>query len=148
MLESKRNIGKQIATTFKVIGQTFNIALKNAQLNITIEQFIIINAIGSHENSESSVGITQNELAVMFNKDKSGILRHIESLENKDLVLRFTDETDRRKKILKLTKLGTETLRKIKEVEIKTYEKLLKNVPNQNLNILSETFEIIQKSAS
>jgi DNA-binding MarR family transcriptional regulator len=143
MLESKRNIGKQIASTFKVIGHTFNIALKNAQLNITIEQFIIINAIGSHENSESSVGITQNELAVMFNKDKSGILRHIESLENKQLLERFIDETDRRKKILKLTDFGNETLKKIKEVEIKTYEKLLKNVPNQNLNILSETFEII-----
>lgn len=148
MLESKRNIGKQIASTFKVIGQTFNNALKNAHLNITIEQFIIINEIGKYENLGISEGITQNDLAVMFNKDKSGILRHIESLENKQLVQKFTDKIDRRKKILKLTNLGIETLKKIKEVEIKTYEKLLKNVPSQNLNILSETFEIIQKSAS
>jgi DNA-binding MarR family transcriptional regulator len=143
MLESKRNIGIQIASTFKVIGHTFNVALKNAHLNITIEQFIIINAISSHETTNSPAGITQNELAVMFNKDKSGILRHIESLENKQLVIRFTDDTDRRKKILKLTNLGTETLKKIKKIEMTTYEKLLKNVPSQNLNILSETFGVI-----
>lgn len=142
MLESTKNIGKQIASTFKVIGYTFNILIKEADLNITIEQFIIMSAIEQNKN------ITQNEIAIMYNKDKSNILRQIESLKNKQFVERISDEADKRKKILLLTDYGKENLNKMKEIEMRTYEKLLKNIPKHNLNILSETFEIIQKSAS
>ncbi len=62
MEESKRNLGKQLAITFKLIGATFSVAWKNANLNITIEQFIIINAIGRNQN------ITQNELVQFSTK--------------------------------------------------------------------------------
>jgi|NOAtaT_6_FD_contig_91_107112_length_6098_multi_3_in_0_out_0_2 DNA-binding MarR family transcriptional regulator len=50
--------------------------------------------------------ITQTELAEHLKLDKSAVLREIDDLENRGLLMRISDAKDRRKKILQLTDAG------------------------------------------
>lgn len=71
------------------------------EVKITTEQFGLLQAI-----SEKDEEVIQKDMADMMGKDKSAILRLIDSLEEKDLVKRVADSKDRRKNYLMVTKLG------------------------------------------
>jgi len=83
------------------------------KLNITREQFKLLHAIDQKKEE-----VIQNDMADMMGKNKSTILRLIDSLEIKGLVRRVADTKDRRKKYLMVTKKGKEI--------IKQYECILK----------------------
>lgn len=85
------------------------------KLKITREQFKLLHAI-SREKEE----VIQKDMAEMIGKNKSTILRLIDSLETKGLVRRVTDTKDRRKNYLMVTKKGEEI--------IKQYEHILKSI--------------------
>jgi MarR family transcriptional regulator for hemolysin len=82
-------------------------------LKITREQFKLLQAI-----SQKKEEVIQRDMAEMIGKDKSTILRLIDSLETKGLVRRAVDTKDRRKNYLMVTKKGEEI--------IKQYEHILK----------------------
>jgi MarR family transcriptional regulator, transcriptional regulator for hemolysin len=83
------------------------------KLNITREQFKLLLAISQNKDE-----VIQTDMADMMGKDKSTILRLIDSLETKELVRRVVDTKDRRKNYLMVTKKGEEI--------IKLYEHVLK----------------------
>jgi MarR family transcriptional regulator, transcriptional regulator for hemolysin len=77
-----------------------------SKLKITREQFKLLNAI-----SENREEVIQKDMAEMLGKDKSTILRLIDSLESKELVRRVADTKDRRKNYLMVTKKGEELIK-------------------------------------
>lgn len=71
------------------------------EIKISTEQFGLLHAISKMQEE-----VIQKDMAEMMGKDKSAILRLIDSLEEKDLVRRVVDPKDRRKNCLMVTKLG------------------------------------------
>jgi DNA-binding MarR family transcriptional regulator len=73
---------------------------------ITPEQFGMLKMIS--DNGEC----IQSKLADELDKDKSAIMRQIDILEEKQLIQRIADATDRRKKLLVITESGSKVLLK------------------------------------
>ncbi len=75
--------------------------IEHADIKITHEQVGLLFAL-----SMQSEEVIQNDMAEVMGKDKSAILRIVDSLEEKELVRRFVDHKDRRKNYLIITKRG------------------------------------------
>jgi MarR family transcriptional regulator, transcriptional regulator for hemolysin len=73
----------------------------HTDIKLSTEQFGLLRALSIKEEE-----VIQKDMAEMMGKDKSSILRLIDSLEEKELVRRVADSKDRRKNYLMVTKLG------------------------------------------
>lgn len=78
---------------------------QHEEIKISPEQFGLLHAISIKEEE-----VIQKDMAEMMGKDKSAILRLIDTLEEKELVRRVTDVKDRRKNYLMVTKVGYRVL--------------------------------------
>ena len=85
-----RTLGIQMAKTFKSIGNMVSSMLREKEIDIHLEQLFVLETL-YHGDS-----MIQQELADKLRKDKSTILRLIDSLERKQYVVRVPDEEDRR----------------------------------------------------
>ena len=79
--------------------------LRHAEINITNEQVGLLHAL-----SQQSEEVIQKDMAEVMGKDKSAILRLVDSLEEKELVRRVVIKNDRRKNYLTVTKKGERVL--------------------------------------
>lgn len=138
--ENNISIGFKMGEIFKLVGRKFAEAIPTYGIEITLEQFILLNVIDSEEET------TQQQLSIIMHKDKSGILRITDELERKKMVVRIADATDRRKKSLMLTKRGMETLKKVKEIEAKVLGELMAGVTEPELAVFARVLEKIRKN--
>ncbi len=99
------------------------------QLKITREQFKLLYAI-----SQNKEEVTQKDMADMIGKDKSTILRLIDSLETKELVRRVEDTKDRRKNYLMVTKKGEEIIKRYEQILKVMIEELQQGLNESELN--------------
>ena len=90
--------GKLMREIFRVFKKRINMQ-NEEEIRITAEQFHLLNAINSKKEE-----VIQKDMAEIMGKDKSAILRLIDSLEEKELVRRVVDKNDRRKNYLMVTK--------------------------------------------
>ena len=79
--------------------------IEHSDIKITPEQVGLLLAL-----SQQSEEVIQNDMAEVMGKDKSAILRFVDSLEEKELVRRVVDQNDRRKNYLTITKKGERIL--------------------------------------
>lgn len=136
--------GFKMGEIFKLVGNHIRKALSRNELEITIEQFILLNVINSEEEEE----LTQSQLAEIMHKDKSGILRITDELEQKKMVVRITDLNDRRKKTLALTKKGLETINTVKKIEADVILGLLAGVTKKELEVFDTVLEKVRKNGN
>ena len=99
------------------------------KLMITREQFKLLNAI-----SQNKEEVTQKDMADRIGKDKSTILRLIDSLETKGLVRRVEDTKDRRKNYLMVTKKGEEIIKQYERIIKVMIEELQQGLNESELN--------------
>ena len=100
-----------------------------AKLKITREQFQLLKAI-----NEKREEVIQKDMADMMGKDKSTILRLIDSLEAKELVRRVIDPKDRRKNYLMVTKKGVELIKQYENIFSAMFEELQQGLNESKLN--------------
>lgn len=134
------SIGFKMGEIFKLVGRKFSDTIPAHGIEITLEQFMLLNVIDGEEET------TQQQLSIIMHKDKSGILRITDELERKKMVVRMADITDRRKKSLMLTKKGIETLKKVKEIEAEVIEELMAGVTESELVVFARVLEKIRKN--
>lgn len=120
---------------------------QNQEIRLSPEQFSILHAISLKEDD-----VIQKDLAELMGKDKSAILRLIDSLEEKQLVRRVASLNDRRKNYLMVTKLGNRVIGQYMEIvhglirdlqqgldqsQIDTFRRVVSHVKSQaeNLNV-------------
>lgn len=115
--------GRIMQDMFRVLRKR---ASESENIILTNEQFSLLHVINTRK--EKSV---QQDFANMLGKDKSAILRLIDSLENKGLVMRVTDANDRRKNYLELTKAGKELNER--------YMRMEEQISNELTNEISES---------
>jgi MarR family transcriptional regulator, transcriptional regulator for hemolysin len=111
-------LGKMMHEVFRVFKKRVD-EQKYEEMKISTEQFGLLHAISIKEED-----VIQKDMAEMMGKDKSAILRLIDSLEEKELVRRVADIKDRRKNYLMVTKIGYRVL----EHYMKVVYELMKDI--------------------
>ena len=112
------------------------------KLKITREQFKLLNAI-----SQNKEEVIQKDMADLIGKDKSTILRLVDSLESKELVRRVADTKDRRKNYLMVTKKGEELIKQYENIFSAIFEELQQGLNESELNIFYKVAAHIKSRA-
>jgi len=109
-------------------------ACKLSEVKLTGEQFGMLHII-----SKKGEKYVQQDLANLLGKDKSSILRLVNSLEEKKLVVRVVDVTDRRKNFLQVTELGKEIIQHYMDIEAQLSRELTEGISGIDI----ETFYLV-----
>lgn len=102
-------------------------------VNLTIEQYFILNILDNED------GLILQDLAEIVDRDKSAVLRHIDSLEEKHFVTRVTDRKDKRRKLLLVTKPGMIELEKAREIDQEIDQELMQESENIEIKDFQKT---------
>lgn len=78
--------------------------------------------------------VSQNEMADALDVDKALISRHIQSMEQKGLLMSCPDPECRRKKVLSLSEHAKLLLPKLREIHCRSLEKLFADVDEKQLS--------------
>lgn len=114
-----------------------------AGIKLTVEEFILLSMIGARTDQ-----ILQN-ISIATGKNKSVVMRMIDSLEKKGLVRRTVNPGDRRENLLSTTDAGERTLHQYHEIENRLSEELLEGIPEDKVRIFFEVVgEISRRSGS
>lgn len=112
-----------------------------AETKMTVEEFILLNMIKAKTDQ-----ILQN-IAIATGKNKSVVMRMIDSLEKKGLAKRTVNPDDRRENLLSITSKGEEVVSQYQEIEKRLSLELLKDIEPEKVTIFFEVIEkILQKT--
>lgn len=100
---------------------------RERDIELTIEQFFILNILDNED------GLILQELAKIVDRDKSAVLRHIDGLEKNHFVSRVTDQDDKRRKLLLITKPGMQTLEAARAVDKELDHEITGQIENMDL---------------
>jgi MarR family transcriptional regulator for hemolysin len=114
MEKNKINTLLYIALTTKEIQYAFKNFAADLNMTVPVESLGILLAV-YYNNTD----VIQQDIAEIIRKDKSVVLRQIDSLEKKNLVQRTVDPNDRRRNIIKVTGKG---MKLVDEVNLKLNE--------------------------
>lgn len=132
----------------KLMRETFRVYKKRIaeqeyeEIKITNEQFGLLHAISIKEED-----VIQKDMAELMGKDKSAILRLIDSLEEKELVRRVTDKNDRRKNYLMVTKTGERVIKQYMKIVREMMEELQQGLTESDLETFRKVVNQIKNNA-
>ncbi|MCX6224880.1 MAG: MarR family winged helix-turn-helix transcriptional regulator [Bacteroidia bacterium] len=115
---SLMDLGKMMHEVFRVFKKRSDEQIDD-EIKISTEQFSLLHAITLKEED-----VIQKDMAELMGKDKSAILRLIDSLEEKGLVRRVSAIEDRRKNYLMVTKAGY----RVRDQYMKIVFELMENI--------------------
>jgi DNA-binding MarR family transcriptional regulator len=101
------SFGFVIERTAKRMKQYYQKMLRDANIDITVDQWILLKAIYKNDGS------SQFEIAASTFKDAPTVTRILDLLSNKALIERIADPSDRRKYNIILTTKGKEQVQQI-----------------------------------
>lgn len=105
--------------------------------DLTVDQALILQFL-HHENN-----IPQVELAKLLFKKEASITRMVDALVQKNYLTRSSDNTDRRKFRLELTKKGTSSMEEIGAVVTSNRKKALSGISKSQQEILEQLLKKI-----
>lgn len=97
-------LGYLVSKAHQFTKNYFAYLLKTNNLNITVEQWAVLNIV------YAIPGISQSDIARMTQTDNANVMRMIDLLEKKSFINRKSDENDRRVHRIYLTSAGEEML--------------------------------------
>ena len=110
-----------------------------ASIKLTVEEFILLTMIRAKTDQ-----ILQN-IAIATGKNKSVVMRMIDSLEKKGLVKRTVNPEDRRENLLSTTDMGEQVVAEYHKIEKKLSYELLKGIPDEKVEVFFEVVEEISR---
>lgn len=110
-----------------------------ANIKLTVEEFILLTMIRAKTDQ-----ILQN-IAIATGKNKSVVMRMIDSLEKKGLVKRTVNPEDRRENLLSTTDMGEQVVAEYHKIEKKLSCELLKGIPDKKVEVFFEVVEEISR---
>lgn len=132
-------IGQMMKEVFQVLKKRMN---ENPESKITMEQFGLLHAI-----SKEKVDVIQKDMAEIMGKDKSSILRLIDSLEKKELLRRVVDKNDRRKNYIMVSKKGEQTLEQHHKVASELSDELMQGPTQSEIETFYSVIDHIKRKA-
>lgn len=132
-------IGRMLSDIFKV----FRIRSgEQTEEKLTIEQFGFLLAVKNEVHD-----VIQKDLVEIMGKDKSVILRMIDSMEQKELLRKVDDINDRRKTVIIMTKKGERTLKQHLNIEKQLSTELIEDISLSDLETFFKVVEILSNKA-
>lgn len=110
-----------------------------ADVKMTVEEFILLSMIGARTDQ-----ILQN-ISLATGKNKSVVMRMIDSLERKGLVRRTVNPDDRRENLLAITALGETVVNQYHDIEKRLSAELLEGISPDKVNAFLEVAEAISR---
>lgn len=139
-MESAKPLGYMLDRSLRVFRNQMICEFREKGIDLTIEQFVILHLLNSN------CDLIQRDLACQLQKDKSIMVRQINCLLEHQYVVRSTNNEDKRKKNLILTKNGTEILNKIRGISGTISKKLLSDVSEKDLETFHNVLLKIQEN--
>ena len=115
---------------------------QEAEVKMTVEEFILLNMIKARTDQ-----ILQN-IAIATGKNKSVVMRMIDSLEEKGLAKRTVNPEDRRENLLSITEKGEEVVCQYQEIEKRLSNELLEGISPEKIATFFEVIEKISQKAN
>ncbi len=116
--------------------------LKANHIDLTPEQFLLIDMLWNHGD------LKQQQLADGMQKDKNSITKLIDALEQKGLVMRQQNPTDRRSNTIVLTEKGDSLKLEAKAVGISLLDKMLEGLSEDEIQRFIATMRQISQNMS
>ncbi len=129
-----------LARTLRIFANLTTIELKNRNIELTFEQYLMLKFIDSDAN------IIQQDIAKHLKKDKSIVVRQMDNLMEKEYVVRIPNCDDKRKKNLILTPKGKGMMNKITELNFEISRKLIEGVENEDYKVFLNVLNKIQEN--
>ncbi len=136
MVSRIKPIGISLGPMLSVLGKAMRLILKQEGVPYSLEQLYTLNIVRNCKDI-----VVQQDLVEKLGKDKSVILRLVDSLEKEELIRRIVDVNDRRRNILEITYLGNQLLNKFQEVEIRVSEVLMKDITGEEIKVFYDVIE-------
>lgn len=136
----EKPLGYLLGHTMRVYKNKLMAKLKENNAELSFDQFIILHELNSRED------MTQQDLANHLQKDKSIILKQINTLIEKRFVVRLSDKDDKRKKNLIMTQKGHESLVLAKEIGKKLSTDILSGINSEDLQIFQKVLREIREN--
>ena len=137
----ERPLGYLLGHTMRIYKNKLTAKLKENNAELSFEQYIILLQLNEREN------LTQQDLANHLQKDKSIILRQINTLLEMSYIVRMTDSDDKRKKNLIMTQKGYDILAFSKSIAKKLSDELLSGVDPADLQIFEKVLDTIRTNS-
>jgi len=112
----------------------------NSGLDISMDQWLVLGPIWQLESP------SQKDLGEICLRDKPTITRIIDSLEDKSLVVRFSDQIDHRIKRVILTNAGKQLFYDVLPIMEKTREEVQGDIPEEEIEIFKNVLSKIIKN--
>lgn len=129
-------VGKLRNKLHRVMKQRY---ASEAEVKLTVEEFILLNMIKAKTDQ-----ILQN-IAIATGKNKSVVMRMIDSLEQKGLARRTVNPEDRRENLLSITDKGDEVVAQYHEIEKRLSAELLSDIPAEKVAVFFEVVDEISE---
>lgn len=113
-----------------------------AEVKLTVEEFILLNMIEAQTDQ-----ILQN-IAIATGKNKSVVMRMIDSLEEKGLAKRTVNLEDRRENLLSITDKGAEVVTQYQAIEKRLSNDLLEGIPADEVATFFRVVDLITQRAN
>jgi len=139
-MELNKPLGYILGQSLRVFKNQLAFEFKDNGIELSFDQFVMLHILNS------DCDCIQQDLANQLQKDKSIIVRQINSLLENQYVVRLINKEDRRKKNLILTKKGFEVLNQMKEIASELSTKLLTGVSENELEIFRNVLMKIRKN--
>lgn len=139
MASNIKPLGLTLGPLLWTLTKALRILLKQEDIPYTFDQIIILRIV-----RECKEDVVQQDIADKLNKDKSVILRAIDSLENDGLIRRIVDPADRRRNILEITYQGNQLMNRFYDIEMKATQELLKDLTDDEINVFFNTISKIK----
>lgn len=124
---SKNNLGYFIGNSARLIKYSMNNQLREMGYDLTMEHLIFMKILNKSD------GLTQQEIADFFSKDKGSITRMISNMEDRNLLMRIPDKIDKRCNLIYLTPHGRKMLKELFKVIQEFNDQLVENIPGDEL---------------
>ncbi|MFN6945999.1 MAG: MarR family winged helix-turn-helix transcriptional regulator [Cytophagaceae bacterium] len=134
-------LGLLLGDTLRLLSKSIRVKFIKLGMPVSPDQFGLLNLIDQKEESQ------QTELADIMAKDKSAVLRQLDSLERNGLISRSIDGNDRRKKNLVVTPEGAQIIKQGRGIIDALMDELTKNVPSDDLYTFKKILNQMKKNA-
>lgn len=112
------------------INRTFLRSFAAEEIDITTEQWSVLACLWNKDK------VTQQTLCTLTSKDKPSMTRLIDKLEKRNLVTRVSDQNDRRINLIHLTEAGAALENRATEIVQGIATRTLRNVGEDELNVV------------
>ena len=132
-------VGRMTHEMFRVLRKRFQ---EEEETKLTIEQFGLLHMINREDDN-----VIQQTMADRMGKNKSTILRLIDSLEKKELVRRASGVKDKRENYLMVTKKGQKVIEQYLTIEFELIDELQQGITVSDIETFYKVVNQIKSNA-